>query len=210
MRLKFVKGAKEKIEKSRYLVLEPQIYKGRFCDLFSNKNPIYLEIGMGKGIFLIESALKNPNINYIGIEKYDSVLVRAVEKLENYDIPNLKIIRQDAITIENTFEKEIDKIYLNFSDPWPKKRHEKRRLMSDYFLQQYDKIFKDKKNIEFKTDNRNLFEFAIISFTNYGYKIKRLYLDLYKEDIFDNIQTEYEIKFSSKGLTIYKIEVEKK
>lgn len=209
MRLKCVKGAKERVESSSYLVLEPSKYKGKYKELFKNNNPIYIEIGMGKGNFIIENAKRYPDINFIGIEKYDSVIVRAVEKLENIELPNLKLIRMDANKITDVFDKEIDLIYLNFSDPWPKVRHEKRRLSSHEFLKKYDFIFKNKKNIIMKTDNRKLFEYSIISYTSYGYKINDISLDLYKDDITFNIPTEYEMKFHDKGLPIYKIDVEK-
>ncbi|MBP3461220.1 MAG: tRNA (guanosine(46)-N7)-methyltransferase TrmB [Bacilli bacterium] len=209
MRLKCVKGAKERVESSSYLVLEPSKYKGKYKDLFKNNNPIYIEIGMGKGNFIIENAKRYPNINFIGIEKYDSVIVRSVEKLENLELSNLKLIRMDANKINDVFDKEIDLIYLNFSDPWPKLRHEKRRLSSHEFLKKYDLIFKNKKNIIMKTDNRKLFEYSIVSFTNYGYKINDISLNLYDDDIENNIPTEYEIKFKNKGFPIYKIDVEK-
>ena len=209
MRLKHVKDAESIVESSSYLVKEPIIYKGKYKELFGNNNPIYIEIGMGKGKFIIENALKYPNINFIGIEKYDSVLVRAVQKLDDMLIPNLKLIRMDANKIEEVFSKEIDLIYLNFSDPWPKTRHEKRRLSSDYFLKKYDNIFKEKKHIIQKTDNRNLFEYSIISYNNYGYKINNISLDLYKDDIKNNISTEYEDKFVNSGEKIYMIDVEK-
>lgn len=209
MRLKCVKGAKERVEASSYLVLDPLKYKGKYKELFKNNNPIYIEIGMGKGNFIIENAKRYTDINFIGIEKYDSVIVRAVEKLENIELPNLKLIRMDANKINDIFDKEIDLIYLNFSDPWPKVRHEKRRLSSHEFLKKYDFIFKNKKNIIMKTDNRKLFEYSIISYTSYGYKINDISLNLYKDDITFNIPTEYEMKFHDKGLPIYKIEVEK-
>lgn len=209
MRLKCVKGAKEIVESSPYLILEPEKYKGEFNKIFNNNNPIYIEIGMGKGKFIIENAIKNPNINFIGIEKYDSVIVRAVQKLQDLDIPNLKLIRMDAEKIEDVFSKDIDLIYLNFSDPWPKTRHERRRLSSHEFLKRYDSIFKGKKHIIQKTDNRKLFEFSIISYTNYGYNIENISLDLHNDDIKDNITTEYEDKFVSLGQPIYMIDVEK-
>lgn len=209
MRLRNVKGAKEIIESSNYVVLNYKDYKGNYHELFGNNNPIYIEIGMGKGNFIIENALRYPNINFIGIEKYDSVMVRAVEKVENKEINNLKFIRIDANKIEEIFDKEIDRIYLNFSDPWPKVRHEKRRLSSTNFLEKYDNIFKNEKRIIMKTDNRKLFEFSIISFTEYGYKINDISLDLHNDDIKDNIETEYEKKFSSMGFPIYKIDVSK-
>ena len=209
MRLKKVKGAGEKIDKSSYIIKNPVSCKGNFKNLFKNNNPIEIEIGMGKGTFIINKALKNPNINYIGIEKFDSVIVRAVEKLEELEIENLKLIRMDAMEIENVFEKEIDTIYLNFSDPWPKERHSKRRLTSETFLIKYDNLFKNKKRIIMKTDNRKLFEFSIKTLTDYGYKIEKLSLDLYSDDIKDNIPTEYETKFVSNGDRIYMIDVYK-
>ena len=141
MRLKNIKGAKEKISKSTYIILKPEDIKGNFKTIFNNDNPIHLEIGMGKGDFIIGMAEKNPHINFIGIEKFDSVILRATQKLENIDLPNLKLIRFDATEIENIFDKEIDAIYLNFSDPWPKNRHEDRRLTSNKFLKRYDNIF---------------------------------------------------------------------
>lgn len=208
MRLKCVAGARNRVEASPYLILNPTCYKGKYKNIFNNNNPIYIEIGMGKGNFIIENAKRYPNINYIGIEKYDSVLIRAVEKLENLDLKNLKLIKMDATNIDSIFNKEIDLIYLNFSDPWPKARHEKRRLSSHEFLIKYDKIFKENKHIIMKTDNRKLFEYSIISYTNYGYKINNISLDIYKDDILLNIPTEYEIKFKNKGLPIYKIDVE--
>ena len=202
MRLKCVKGAKEKIEASPYLI-------ENINNVFDNKNPLYIEIGMGKGKFIIENAIKYPDINFIGIEKYDSVIVRAVEKLENLDLPNLKLLRMDATNINQIFNKNVDLIYLNFSDPWPKARHERRRLSSHEFLKKYDNIFKNSKHIIMKTDNRKLFEYSVMSFTSYGYKINNISLDLYKDDIKDNISTEYEDKFNGLGQPIYMIDVEK-
>ena len=208
MRLRNVKGANERIEQSKYIIKDYTNYKGKFNTLFKNKNKIYIEIGMGKGDFIINMAQLYPNINFIGIEKFDSVMVRAVEKLEQKEIPNLRLIKMDAREIDQIFEKEISRIYLNFSDPWPKERHSKRRLTSEIFLQKYDILLKTKEII-MKTDNRNLFEYSIKSLTDYGYKIDLLSLDLYKDDIKDNIQTEYEKKFTSMGNIIYKISVHK-
>lgn len=206
MRLRNVPYAKEKIDSSDYIILDYLEKKGSFYKIFANDNPIYLEIGTGKGNFIIEQAKKNPNINFIGIEKYDSVLVRALEKIGDIEIPNLRFIRMDAKDITEVFEHEISRIYLNFSDPWPKDRHAKRRLTSEEFLKRYDHIFIDKKDIEFKTDNRKLFEYSVISLTNYNYRIEELSLDLH-QDASDNIMTEYEEKFSSKGQVIYYIKV---
>ncbi len=208
MRLKNVKGAKEIIDSSPYIIKNPKEYKGKFKKLFQNSNEIHLEIGMGKGQFIIEMAKKYPNINFIGIEMFDSVIVRAVQKLEEMQIPNLKLIRFDATEINEIFDKEIDTIYLNFSDPWPKNRHEHRRLTSARFLKRYDSIFKGKKHIIQKTDNRKLFEFSIMEYTNYGYKIKNISLNLHEDD-YENVETEYEKRFIELGCPIYMIEVNK-
>ncbi len=201
MRLRNIKNADEIVNNSKYTIKEIN------NNNFDNNNPIYLEIGMGKGDFIINNAIQNPNINYIGIEKYKSVLVKAVQKLEEKELNNLKIICMDAKNI-NEMETKVDLLYLNFSDPWPKKRHALRRLTSPIYLEKYENIFKNQKHIIMKTDNRNLFEYSIISFTNYGYKIEDICLDIYKENIENNIPTEYEKKFRDKG-PIYKIEVTK-
>lgn len=201
MRLRNIKNADEIVNNSKYIIKE--INENNF----NNNNPLYLEIGMGKGDFIINNAIQNPNINYIGVEKYKSVLVKAVQKLEDKELGNLKIICMDAKDI-NILNKKIDLLYLNFSDPWPKKRHALRRLTSPVYLEKYENIFKNQKHIIMKTDNRKLFEYSIISFTDYGYKIEDICLDMYKEDIKNNIPTEYEKKFRDKG-PIYKIEVTK-
>ncbi len=194
MRLKNVKGANEIIINGKYYVDNPYQYKGIWRRLFDNNNPIYIEIGMGKGNFIIENAKRYPDINFIGIEKYDSVIVRAIQKSNELELNNLKIVRMDAKKMEEVFDKEIDTIYLNFSDPWPKDRHAKRRLTSPIFLNIYDKIFKDKCKIIMKTDNKPLFEYSLNSLEEYGYKItyKTDNLDVLNED---NIMTEYEEKF---------------
>lgn len=207
MRLRKVKDAEIEIENSKYIIKEPTAFAGNFTNIFENDNPIHIEIGMGKGDFLIKNSLTYPNINFIGIEKFDSVMVRAVQKLGEYDIPNLRLIKIDALEIANLFNKEVDCLYLNFSDPWPKKRHTNRRLTSPVFLNKYDSIFKSVNRIIMKTDNRHLFEYSIKSFTDYGYKIENLSLDLYDDEHKDNIPTEYETKFVEKGMCIYYIEV---
>mgnify|MGYP000139353080 FL=1 len=209
MRLRNVKGAKEIIDNSPYIIKNPIDYKGDYQKIFENNNPIHIEIGMGKGDFIIENAKKYPNINFIGIEKFDSVIVRAVQKLENEEIPNLKLIKIDANEIDDVFDKEISVIYLNFSDPWPKARHAKRRLSSEIFLNKYDSVFIDKKRIIMKTDNRKLFEYSIKSFTDYGYKIEDISLNLYEDDIKNNVPTEYETRFHNRGCLIYKVDVSK-
>lgn len=210
MRLRNVKNAMDIINNSPYMILNPMEYKGRYNkDVFHNDKPIHLEIGMGKGNFIIDKAIKNPNINFIGLEKYESVLCRALEKLENYNLSNVKIIREDAINLADIFDKEIETIYLNFSDPWPKKRHAKRRLTSYVFLPIYDKVFKDKKVIVQKTDNVSLFESSIVSLSTYGYTIEEISLDLAKTDI-ENSLTEYESKFMSQGVKINYLKATKK
>lgn len=209
MRLKHVKGASEVVESSRYVIKNIEEYRGHFKNLFQNDHPIYIEIGMGKGNFIIENAIRYPDINFIGIEKYDSVLIRAIQKLEKMELPNLKLLRVDANCIDEIFEKEIDMIYLNFSDPWPKKRHEKRRLMSSNFLEKYKQIFRNQNHIIFKTDNRKLFEYAIQTFNEEKFKINNISLDLYQDDDKENIPTEYEMKFHELGFPIYKIDVQK-
>lgn len=210
MRLKNVRGAKGKIESSKYCINDPFTYKGTYQKLFNNNHPIYIEVGMGKGQFIIENAIKYPDINFIGIEKFDSVIVRAIDKLNDLDLPNLRLIRFDAIEITNAFDHEISLIYLNFSDPWPKVRHANRRLTSSIFLDKYDLISKGKPHIIQKTDNRGLFEYSVQSMVNYGYQINNIALDLYATDIKDNIQTEYEERFVKKGNLIYMIDVIKK
>ncbi len=201
MRLRNVKNAKEKVDASNYVIKNPENYKGKFNELFLNKGEIHLEIGMGKGDFLIGMAQENPDINFIGIEKYESVMVRALEKLESLDyLPNLKFIRMDATYINEVFGKEISTLYLNFSDPWPKARHAKRRLTSPEFLQKYENILKEKKII-MKTDNIDLFAYSLETLSNFGYKFLKVSLDLHKEDI-KNIETEYETKFSKQGIKI--------
>ena len=206
MRLKKVQGAKEIVENSKYIIQNMESYRGKYKEIFNNDNPIHVEIGTGKGDFIVKMAETFPNINFIGIEKYESVLYKAIIKLEEKQLNNLRFICMDALGIENVFDKEVDRLYLNFSDPWPKKRHAKRRLTSENFLKKYDLIFKNVNNIIMKTDNQALFEYSVISLTNYGYKINNISLNLHETDEF-NIETEYERKFSSKGFRIYKIDV---
>ncbi len=203
MRVRNVKNKDEIIENSKYTVLNPEEYKGRWKNVFNNDNPIYLEIGMGKGKFIMENAKMYPNINFIGIEKNCSVLAYAIKKMEELDVHNLKLICFDANKIDLLFDKEIDKIYLNFSDPWPKERHEKRRLTSSKFLSMYEILFKNDIIIEMKTDNQALFEYSIKSFINNGYIIDDISLNLTNREDFINIRTEYEEKFILKNNPIY-------
>ena len=201
MRLRKVKNALEKVNSSKYIIINPKEYKGKFKRIFNNDNPICLEIGTGKGNFIKSMALNHPNINYIGMEKSESVLVRAVEKVEELEINNLRFILGDAKELRDIFNKEIDTIYLNFSDPWPKNRHSKRRLTSEVFLELYEDIFKSDKHIVMKTDNILLFGYSLSSLSLYGYKLKKVSLDLHSEDI-ENYMTEYEEKFSNMGYKI--------
>ncbi|MBO5376506.1 MAG: tRNA (guanosine(46)-N7)-methyltransferase TrmB [Bacilli bacterium] len=204
MRLRNVKNKKEILSDSILLIENPEEYRGKWKELFENTNPIYIEIGMGKGNFIFENALKYPDINFIGIEKYDSVIARAVQKIESGDtLPsNLKLIRMDARNIEDVFYNEIDRIYLNFSDPWPKKRHSERRLTSTTFLNKYDSIFKKDKEIVMKTDNISLFSFSLETLSQNGYILCKVSLDLHNSDVLDNIMTEYEKKFVDNGQKI--------
>ena len=205
MRLKHIKNADKIINSSSYVIKEPTLNKGKWSEVFNNSNPIEIEIGTGKGKFLTSKAIKNPNINYIGIEKYDSPLVGAVKRLNDIEVPNIRFICFDALNIPELFDHEISKIYLNFSDPWPKKRHAKRRLTSNIFLEKYDNLFKGDKIIEMKTDNDNLYEYSLVSFENYGYEIKKTDTNYH-----DEYTTEYEDKFISIGKNINYVYVVKK
>lgn len=209
MRLRNVKNKQEIMDASSYLILNPKEYYGKWSEIFQNDNPIHIEIGTGKGNFIIGKALANPDINFVGIEKFDSVIARALEKIPE-GIPNLKMIRMNALEIEEVFNHEINTIYLNFSDPWPKKRWHKRRLTSSIFLEKYDLLFKNNCHIIQKTDNRDLIEYSICSLSNYGYIINDISLDLHNSEIENNIMTEYEEKFSKKGNPIYYLEAIKK
>lgn len=208
MRLRKVKNALEKIQEYPNIVIQNAVSnKGKWNTLFKNDNPIYLEIGMGKGKFIIENAKRNPNINYIGLEVAESVLVRALEKLIDEPLPNLILLHEDAFELNNIFEDgEIDKIFLTFSDPWPKSRHAKRRLTCSNILNSYRKTLKIDGSLEFKTDNRKLFEYSILEFIKNGLEFKELSLNLH-EDKEDIITTEYEDKFVAKGNVIYFVEV---
>lgn len=207
MRLRNVKGAREGLVESVYVIDEPKENKGKWREIFGNDNPLHIEIGMGKGKFITELALKNPNINYIGIEKFSSVLIRAVEKMNELELKNLLFIRMDAEEIVDVFEKgEVDKIYLNFSDPWPKDRHAKRRLTSRQFLARYDVILDKDGDINFKTDNRSLFDFSVEEIKEANWEITGLTYDLHNSEMNEgNIMTEYEEKFSAKGNPIHKV-----
>ena len=179
-----------------------------FYDGFNNDNPIHLEIGMGKGKFILEMALKYPNINFIGVEKYSSVASVAIKKIREIKPDNLRILIMDAKNLEEILKGKVDTIYLNFSDPWPKDRHAKRRLTARNFLESYDKLFKGSPHIVMKTDNDNLFQYSLESFKEYGYKINKISYDLHSETL-DNVETEYEEKFSKEGIKIKYVDVSK-
>ncbi|MBQ7944945.1 MAG: tRNA (guanosine(46)-N7)-methyltransferase TrmB [Lachnospiraceae bacterium] len=207
MRLRNVTGSREMIADSKYVVHNPQEHKGKWSEVFGNDRPIHIEIGMGKGRFMMDLAAANPEINYIGIEKYSTVLLRAIQKMEENELPNLVFIRMDAEEICDVFAKdEISKIYLNFSDPWPKDRHAKRRLPSREFLARYNEILIPDGRLEFKTDNTDLFDFALEELEPAGWKAEAVTRDLHHDAVLSegNIMTEYEEKFSSMGNPIYK------
>lgn len=209
MRLRNITGSRDVIAASPYVVQEAvqKDCPGTWHEIFGNNHPIYIEIGMGKGKFIHTCAKEHPEINYVGIEKYSSVLLRAIQKMEEEELPNLKFLRMDAEDIASVFGKgEVDKIYLNFSDPWPKDRHAKRRLPSREFLARYDVILKEGARLEFKTDNRDLFDFAVEELEPAGWKAEVITYDLHSDEtlMVGNIMTEYEEKFSSMGNPICK------
>lgn len=201
MRMRNPKNMDEILNSCNYFLTE---------DLFNNNNDICLEIGMGKGNFLLGMCLNHLNINYIGVEKYSSVICSAIKKINEYELDNLKILNIDVMDIPQYLYGKIKTIYLNFSDPWPKKRNTKRRLTSENFLKLYDNLFKDEKHIILKTDNDDFYEFSKESLLSYGYKIINETYDLHNSDITDSPKTEYEEKFSSQGVKIKYIEVIKK
>ena len=209
MRLRNVKNAHEDLKKSLYFIENPKKNKGKWQEVFQNENPIHLEIGMGKGQFLINMAKTYPQINFIGMEKFASVLIRAAKKIEEEKLSNIRFICEDAKNIEDFFEQEITTLYLNFSDPWPKTRHAKRRLTSPEFLKSYDNIFLKDNHIIQKTDNILLFAYSLEELSKAGYTLEKVSLDLANTDIF-NIKTEYEEKFSSLGYKINYVEATKK
>ena len=209
MRLRNITGSREVIADSPYVVreaLQPEC-PGKWKEIFGNDNPVHIEIGMGKGKFIHTMAKEHPDINYVGIEKYSSVLLRAVQKMSQEELPNLKFLRMDAENIAGTFDAgEVDRIYLNFSDPWPKDRHAKRRLPSREFLARYDRVLKKDGRLEFKTDNRELFDFALEELEPAGWKAEIVTYDLHSDEglMQGNVMTEYEEKFSAQGNPICK------
>ncbi len=208
MRLRNIKGADEAVAASPYCVSAPEEYKGKWQDFFKNTNPVHIEIGMGKGQFIMELARQNPNINYIGIERYTSVLLRALQKMELEPLENLCFLCVDAQILPEVFNPgEVARIYLNFSDPWPKDRHAKRRLTSRNFMACYDKFLDKNGHIEFKTDNQGLFDFSLEEIPQAGWNITAFTKDLHHDTSMNagNIMTEYEEKFSSMGNPICKL-----
>lgn len=204
MRIRNVKNKEEILDNCSFLLNNPKEYKGKFKELFNNDNPIYLEIGMGKGQFIYQNAKKYKDINFIGIERFDSIMAKAILKMEKLD--NLILIKYDANLIDDLFDHEIDKIYLNFSDPWPKNRHENRRLTSKLFLEKYKNIFKNKERIEVRTDNRDFFLYSVESLGDMGYLLNDVSFNYQSPDL---IMTEYESKFRGKGANIYHFFAEK-
>ena len=209
MRVRNRSNARERLENNSFVFIEPKEKKGKWKNEFANTNKIHLEIGTGKGQFIFSLAKKYPNINFIGLETQPTVLSFLLDKIESEQLPNLRLILADASNLVEYFsEKEVDKVYLNFSDPWPKTRHIKRRLTFGTFLKQYDNILSDNGTIAQKTDNKGLFEYSLLSMSQYGFKIEKLSFDLTNSEYEkDNLHTEYEDKFIKKGNNIYFVEV---
>lgn len=209
MRLRNIPGAKEAVMESAFVVQRPQEKKGGWAQVYPQTGPIHIEVGMGKGQFLMELARRNPQVNYLGIEMYDSVLLRALQRMAEIDeLPNLLFMREDARLLPEIFRKgEVEKIYLNFSDPWPKARHAKRRLTSREFLNRYERILVPEGVVEFKTDNRGLFEFSLEEIREAGWRLLACTYDLHNDAKMceGNVMTEYEEKFSSLGNPIFKL-----
>lgn len=208
MRLRNIPGADEAIADSPHCIQEPMAENGRWHLIFGNENPIHIEIGMGKGQFIMKLAKEHPDINYIGIERYSSVLLRALQKMEIEPLPNIRFLCMDASIITEVFDKEeVAKIYLNFSDPWPKERHAKRRLTSRQFFERYDKILAGNGVVEFKTDNDDLFAFSMEEVAEAGWTLDAHTFDLHHDPVLNegNVMTEYEEKFSSLGHPIHKL-----
>ena len=210
MRLRNKPWAQDKLHQHpQFVIPNPEAFKGKWQEAFEKQQPLQIEIGSGKGRFITEMAKANPDCNYIGIELSKSVLVAALDRVLEADLPNIKLLNVNANELETYFEKnELDRIYLNFSDPWPKSRHEKRRLTYKTYLKMYENILKKDGEIHFKTDNQGLFEYSLMSFSAYGVLLKDISLDLHHSQFEGNIMTEYEQKFSEKGNRIYRCEVQ--
>lgn len=210
MRVRKRKGAEDYLENHpQYVILNPEDAKGKWHHVFGNNNPIHIEVGSGKGAFITGMALQNPDINYIGIDIQVSVLSYALDKVLESQAPNVRLLRVDGSSLTNYFaDGEVSLMYLNFSDPWPKTKHEKRRLTYKTFLETYQQILPEHGEIHFKTDNRGLFEYSLASFSQYGMILKQVWLDLHASNYEGNVMTEYEQKFSSKGQVIYRVEAQ--
>lgn len=208
MRLRNKPGAEEEINASPHLVVShPQEWKGKWAAFFKNNNPIHIEVGTGKGRFVSEMAKAHPGINYIGVELQTSVIVMALDKVKEVNVPNLCLLNQDANHIAEFFaSEELERVYINFSDPWPKTRHEKRRLSHHSFLEKYHQLMGDQGEIHLKTDNEALFEYSLNSFSNYGCQLRGITFNLHESNFQGNIMTEYEEKFSNQGMKIYRCE----
>ncbi|MGA9286931.1 MAG: tRNA (guanosine(46)-N7)-methyltransferase TrmB [Anaerobacillus sp.] len=193
----------------QFVPTNPSEKKGKWNDVFHNSNPIHLEVGTGKGQFIIGMAKQHPDINFVGLELSASVMVSALEKLIEEDVPNVRLLNENAQDLSQIFEEnEVSRVYLNFSDPWPKNRHEKRRLMYKSFLDLYRIVMKQNSEVHFKTDNQGLFEYSLHSFSAYGMTLNHVSLDLHQSGMANNVMTEYEEKFSAKGSRIYRCEAQ--
>lgn len=202
-----IKDANKIINESPYLISSPERYKNKWNDLFGNKNPICLELGMGRGEFIINMAKKFPNTNFIGLEISDSQMVMATERLKNQKISNLKLINADAHDIDKFFGKEITTIYLTFSEPWPKRIDEKKRFTHESYLKLYDRIFKKNKHIILKTDNKGFFAYSLETLSQYWYTFNRVSLDLHNDEVpIDNVMTDFEKKYYEEGRPIYYVD----
>ena len=207
MRLRNIPGARETIAESRWIVHDPASLKGKWRERFENDHPLHLEIGTGKGRFINQLAQQNPDINYVGIEKYSSVLVRALERAHEQEAENVFFLRMEAEDLTEIFgENEVSRIYLNFSDPWPKDRHAKRRLTSRQFWARYDQILVPDGRVIFKTDNRMLFDFSLEEVTAAGWELENVTFDLHNSEFLEgNIMTEYEKRFVRLGKPICRL-----
>lgn len=211
MRLRNIPRAEGTVQAHKTVIKRPEDQKGCWKQVFGNRNPVYIEIGMGKGQFILNMAAKYPDINFVGIERYTSVLLRAVEKFDTdefKELNNVRFICMDARNVEDVFAPgEVERIYLNFSDPWPKARHARRRLTSTEFLARYEKVLADGGRVEFKTDNTELFNFSLEQVKEAGWTLESFTYDLHHSEEMNqgNIMTEYEEKFSKKGNPINKL-----
>jgi len=208
MRLRKDPRAEKYIQESEIVISNPEKNKGKWNAIFSNNNDLHVEFGMGKGGFIIEMARQNPDINYIGVERFETVVYKACKKAERDQlVPNLRFICENVGLCKDIFSKgEVDRIYLNFSDPWPKNRHANKRLTYRKFLKKYDYLLCKKGQIHFKTDNKGLFEFTLNELSDQDWKMKNITFDLHASGIKGNVMTEYEERFSSQGMPIYRLE----